>query len=621
MAKKSILDTIVNMGADSLHNYLESFKKSTVSNSTLNTNKGKTTLFGKDVRAMRETWGEDLENLQAQYGFKMKLTLLTDHHKTMMYLKNPIIAAIVQTRSAQISMFSRPSDNLKKEGFSWVKRDRSLMTKDELATIQMLNKFILNCGIVDRERERAGELTTFDYWLKTTIKDSLIYDNLATELVYDFDGKIHHWLPVAGDTIRLAAPNLSDAYILDQYNTRPKEHLDEEALAEGRYKYVQIVNQNIRRALTADQLIYEFRNPVNNLFTNGYPVTELDLLMNVISTHLNLDTHNRSLFTNGMTAPGIVNLKGEIDEEQLEGLRRAWYSQGIGIDSMFKTPLINAPEGIEFIKLDMSAKDYEFSNLSNYLIKLMCAIYLIAPEEIYFQSSSRPDGSAGNSQNYSNAEKKIEQSMDKGLKPILRFYEDIINNKIMPRFGRAIHEKYEFVFTGIGEDDEMSEVARLEKESRIYKTVNEIRVEKGLDPIEGADFLLEPNFMNWYQSMSPVGEAFNDRQDQKMQEQQAQQDVGSDQAPAETEEGGEQEPQEDEGQEVQYVDEDGNPIDPEDIDPDSMSFTDENGNPVDHEGKPIDNTTLPFEEDTNNNPDNKLPFEEGTEKEKLPFES
>jgi len=172
--------------------------------------------YGSQVPTMRRTWDEDLERLNSEYGYKQKLTILTDNHKLLMYLKDPIISAIIQTRINQLCTFCSPQEDEYGPGFEWSKKDKTEITDEEEATIKMLNDFVLNTGIVDEEREEADELMSFETWLKLSIKDALIYDTLTTEIVPDGANRVHHWLPVSSATMRLTAKNLNAKSLNDE---------------------------------------------------------------------------------------------------------------------------------------------------------------------------------------------------------------------------------------------------------------------------------------------------------------------------------------------------------------------------------------------------------------------
>lgn len=502
---------------------------------------GDLALSSKIEELKKSAWGDPLTNIpyrkalvqdpdkrNSQYGYKPKYSLLPDQTKLLIYIRSPIVAAIIQTRINQIAEFSRPQKDKYSSGFTFGLKDEtdietlSPEAQEEVnAEIEMLNNFILNCGLVDEEREEAEELMDFETFLKLIVKDRLIYDQLCIERIPTKKGDVletrslHHFLPVSAASVRFATRNLDPKAINDMDQTASQDaqiRYNKDRHLNGEYKYVQVVGGQIRRGFTKDELVMRFGNPINDFFTNGYSVGELDLLVSVMTTHLNLDRYNKNLFENGITAPGIINLKGEIDEEMLEAFRRAYYAQGIGPDAMLRTPVINNPEGVEFVKMSMSEQDMNYRALADYLIKVICAVYQIAPEEINFASSSKNEsgGGGGGGSNYNNIEKRIKVSRNRGLKPVLRMVENTINHEILPYLQNDWDwvEKYEFKFVGFDAESRKDELDRQEKEVKTFKSVNEIRKEHGLDPIEGADdLILDGTYFQWYTQFSKTGQA------------------------------------------------------------------------------------------------------------------
>ena len=425
----------------------------------------------------RKSYDYDPNNYTNQYDFANKHSLVSDNSKLMIFLKDPIVSAIVQTYSNQVLEFSKPQENRYSTGFIFRRKDREAIRDEDKANIHLLCQYITNCGISDRDRTSANEDLDFGTFLKLIVKDRLIYDPIAIERIFTNSGHIHHFLPVSSPTIRYASPRLDKASVVDDEPMLREE--DDEP-----FKYVQIIQGTKKKGFTSKELIFKLGNPSNDLFTNGYSIGEIDLLMNVITAHLNLDTRNRSMFENSFVAPGIINLKGEVSEEQLEAFRRAYYAQGVGPGGMYRTPILNANEGVEYLKTGLDGKDMEFGNYSEYLIKVICAIYQIAPEELNFSSINSNGGSGGSGgSNYNNLEKRLEYSKNKGLKPLLNFIEDIINTEIMPYLNFEFCQDYEFHFAGLEDEDKLEEIDRLKKESEIYKTLNECRIESGLPRI------------------------------------------------------------------------------------------------------------------------------------------
>ena len=130
----------------------------------------------------------------------------------------------------------------------------------------------------------------------------------------------------------------------------------------------------------------------------------------------------------------------------------------------------------------------------NYLINIVCAVYQIDPSEVNFPNNGGVAGTGGGVFESSN-EVRIKNSKDKGLRPLLRFVESMINKYIVSQFS----EDYVFAFTGIDEKSEEEKVDLQNKEVKFCKTINEIRKEKGMDEIENGDVILDPSWLSYIQ--------------------------------------------------------------------------------------------------------------------------
>ncbi|MGI4646435.1 hypothetical protein ACR2XX_27325, partial [Klebsiella pneumoniae] len=87
--------------------------------------------------------------------------------------------------------------------------------------------------------------------------------------------------------------------------------------------------------------------------------------------------------------------------------------------------------------------------------------------------------------------KKQQQSQNKGLQPLLRFIEDLVNRHIISEYG----DKYTFQFVGGDTKSATDKLNILKLETQIFKTVNEAREEQGKKPIEGGDIILDASFL------------------------------------------------------------------------------------------------------------------------------
>jgi hypothetical protein len=458
----------------------------------------------------RQSYDYNPTLMQTSFGFKQKLTVIADTSKLLIYLRDPIIAAIIQTRCNQAAEFAQPQKDEFSPGFIFERKDKKEIDDSDHENMEKLTDFILNCGLSDEVRDLNDENIKFEEFLRREIKDGFIYDTCAVERVPTLSGYLHHFLPVSAATIRMATDSFQMTQLSDPMAPNGSPQIKDQP-DHVKIKYLQVIAEQKVRAFSDEDMILKFRNPINDFFTNGYPIGELDLLVNTITCHLNSDKRNRSVMENGFTSEGIINLKGEVDEEQLEGFRRAWAMMGMGPNAQYRVPIINSQDGVEFIKTGLTNKDMEFSNLNDYLIKVICAVFQIAPEEINFSSGGE---GGGGGVDYNNLEKRLKLSKDKGLRPLLRFLESIINHDILSKLKDDWVKQYRFKFVGLDSENKMDKVDRLSKEVRSYKTINEARKEMGLKPLEDekmGNLILDGSFVQMVsaQQMQQSQEAAN----------------------------------------------------------------------------------------------------------------
>lgn len=404
---------------------------------------------------------------------------------------------------------------------------------------QYIADFIQHCGELE-DRPFETKKWNFDAYLRAIVWDSLTYDQIGTELVpkeaENLNGKfnVHHFQPVDGSTIRYASPELSKYKTPDMHMAQdilyPEEELkaleerDALTLDEGRlenheYKYVQVVRGRIQRAFTENEMKVGMRNPITDLYSNGYALSELELLVALVSSHLQTEYYNRSYFQQGFSAKGILHIKANLNRTKLEELRRHWNHMVKGNKNSFQTPIMAGMDEVEWIPLTQSHSEMEFSLWLNYLIRMICSIYQIDPSEIGYGMKDA-GGSSGMSGD--NTKEKLQNSKDKGFVPLMKFFQTYINHNIVEN----IDSDYKLEWVGLEEESETDKIARQKEEVQYKKSLNEIRAEDGLPPIKGADnLILNPVYFQWFGQFSEEGKKMmQDQQAQMMAQQPQEQD-------------------------------------------------------------------------------------------------
>ena len=387
------------------------------------------------------------------------------------------VASIIGTRVNQVAAFARPQENKYSVGFKIRPRGgdkRRRLTASEKEKIEDITQFVLNTG-----REFNLGRDSFDQFLRKFTRDRLTYDQACAEKVRTLGGSLHSFYCVPGDTIRIAHPRIPKG-------TPP-------ALAEVKrtLKYIQIINAQPVTEFTMEELAFCVGNPRTNVKVFGYGFPEIEILMTTITSHMNAEAWNRAAFTQGSTIKGVLNLKGNLPAQALDSFKRAWTAQVSGINSAWKTPVLNT-EAVEFIPMQMNNTEMGYQMWMEYLIKVTSAIFQIDPAEINFDLR----GGVGQQPIFmSTNEAQQKVSKDRGLQPLLRFIEDHLNKHVV----WAIDPRFELAFVGLdAKSEEQAMQLRMQQVQNVF-TLNEIRAMEDLPPLKDGDVVLNPVYTGYTQ--------------------------------------------------------------------------------------------------------------------------
>lgn len=417
--------------------------------------------------------------------YKDKPSSLSYNILYQMSVKNSVVGAVINTRVNQVSAFSKPA-RFSEDGIGYKIRLRDPQAtpnteqKEVMAAIEL---FLENCGFNDN-----SDRDDFDTFLRKIVRDSLTYDQMCFEIIPDRKGKPAEIVAVDAATIRAASENYQADQTWTQFAVKKNEEV----------KWVQVVDGTIVSWFTAKELAFGVRNPRTNINLQPYGFSELEQLIQQITSHLYAEEYNSKFFSQGGTTKGIINIKsdpnGVGNKEQLDSFKRQWRAQVNGMSGAWKTPVLQVPNGIEYVNVSQSNREMEFEKWMNYLVNIVCAIYQIDPAEVNFPNNGGVSGNGG-SVFESSQEVKLKNSKDKGLKPLLRFIESILNKYVVSKFS----QDYVFAFTGLDEKSEEEKAELDTKQVKTWRTINEIRKEHGEKPLENGDIILDPSYLNYIQ--------------------------------------------------------------------------------------------------------------------------
>lgn len=375
--------------------------------------------------------------------------------------QTPILSAVVMTRVRQVQRFMRANSGGTGPGFQIALKDPAAkLGTDEQKTVALLQQFFTNNGWEKNPRQRARlRRDSFSSFMAKSVRDTLTLDSAPIETEYKRDKSLglDGFYAVDGATIRLAT----------QHGYRD----DDEIFA------LQVVDGNIRAAYTYDDLIYVPRNPRTDVLVGGYGMSEAELLVRTVTGFLNAFTYNNSYFDKNSIPKGLLHLSGNYDQNDLASFRRYWNAMVRGINNAWNMPVMVSKDQeskATFENFGVEVNEIMFAKWMTFLTSIICAIYGIAPDEINFESFTAGTSSLSGS----DTEEKLVNSKDKGLRPLLSYYEDLFSDYIVSDFG----DKYCFRWTGLDEEDPTT---RWDKEKTTL-TFNEARKARGLEEVKEA---------------------------------------------------------------------------------------------------------------------------------------
>lgn len=364
----------------------------------------------------------------------------------------PILSSVILTRQRQVQRFCRVQENGRGPGFDIRLRDSNQHVGDaEKVSIQVLQDFFTHCGFEKNPRQRARlRRDDFSTLMAKLVGDSLTLDSAPIETEFKRDRRqgIDGLYAVDGATIRLCNEQ--------GYNG------DDEIRA------LQVVQGRVRSAYTFDDLIYVPRNPRTDVMVGGYGFSETELLIKVVTGMLNAMTYNNKFFDSNSMPKGLLHLSGSFGEQDLSAFKRQWNAMVRGINNSWALPVMVSKDqesSAKFEQFGNPVDEMMFGKWITFLTSIICAVYGIDPAEINFESfKTTAGGLAGN-----DTEEKITSSKDKGLRPLLSYFENLFSDFIVADFS----DKYCFRFTGLDEEDEKQVFER----NKLTMTVNEMRAE------------------------------------------------------------------------------------------------------------------------------------------------
>lgn len=364
-----------------------------------------------------------------------------------------IIKAVINTRIEQVQNFLKYSNDDQKPGYKirykqsptsvGVDFSKQDLSKEDMKKVEYIVKFLEEGG----ENEKWDCEDNFQEFTRKVLNDSLRLDQLCFEVVRARNLSLKKFRAVDGALIRQ----------LDTNDPRHTQMFEQFRWHGYLPRYAMVWDGQIIRHPVTDEYVafypwelgYGIRNKSSNVLRNGYGCSELETLLEIVTWVLWGMQYNGNFFKQGSQPKGFINVKnGNIDQGTLNEFRQDWKQTMSTVYNSHKIPVVQGID-LEWIDLQQTNRDMEFTEWIKFLMVLVCSVYRMDPSELgfQFQDAARVFGQDGQKE-------RLDHSKQKGLTPLLIFYQNILNKYIISE----IDERLEFVFTGIEIEDEAAQV-------------------------------------------------------------------------------------------------------------------------------------------------------------------
>lgn len=361
-----------------------------------------------------------------------------------------IINCCITHISRKIKPFFKPVTSRNERGFIIHKKFETQISKKIDKEAEKIRDFI--CATGNYEDPSRDDFVKFGIKL---LRDELTLDQIATEIQYNKKGEPVAFFAVDAATIERVIPEKED---------------------ETDFRYLQIVDGMPAAGYTNENMIFDFENPRTDIYHSMYGYSLVEQAVDLITSEINTFIYNAGNFTENRLPKGMLLLNDDANSDVIDEMEDyiAEIMSG-GPLNQWRIPII--PSGSKEAKLEWKAlntnREMEFQAWLDYLSSGVMALFGCSADELGIQSQkSQAMFENGGSDRMAAAKSSL-------LGDILVFFESYMN-KIIAK----INPEYVLEFVGY-EKDNPNTVADLdEKEVRTWKSINEKRAEKGLDPID-----------------------------------------------------------------------------------------------------------------------------------------
>ncbi|KKM22872.1 hypothetical protein LCGC14_1620930, partial [marine sediment metagenome] len=383
----------------------------------------------------------------------------------------------IEEKIAEIEKFFQ-NPNRNAESWSTIRRawHKDIMELDSGVLVKVFSAGSFEEGEEGEPKTISQEVITKNYKLEKNAKTGEIEKKIAD------DGKDHEFTlkkkilkegKERDDALKKGEFKLNEIYARDGGSFL--KEADIFGITMGYYQYSFLQKFALPEFFNKKEIVFSTRYPRSNSVYGWSVVQSIFDIIESLNASL---IYNRDFFQNQAIPHGMLSMI-DMPNEQLLKFRAYWENHVKG--KAHKFPITNFKT--DFQKFITTNREMEFLNSQKWYANLVCAMFGTTPGELGINVS--PTGTASRA----TQEGQERVHLRKAIKPLLAIEEYHINTEIIPEF---FGEEEEVTVMYQCKELDLAEELRQQKidESdldRGVRTINEVRIERGLDPVEWGD--------------------------------------------------------------------------------------------------------------------------------------
>lgn len=203
-------------------------------------------------------------------------------------------------------------------------------------------------------------------------------------------------------------------------------------------------------------------------------LSPLETLKRAIDSELGTSDYNDRQMR-AASPDGMLDLGENARPDQVDEFKVFWANEVMGKGTM---AIVGGSRGAKFVPFRMSNRDMQFLEWQTYLVKKICAVFKLSPQDLGFTEDI----------NRANGDVAQENTEDRGLRPLLGLIQDIITGEIVhdEGFGGPSNNlMFHFTQLNLRESMSQAKISQLSLAGIPWQTVDEVRIAAGLPPIGG----------------------------------------------------------------------------------------------------------------------------------------